>query len=524
MLNTPSGTNGMVTTPHHLASQSGVAVLRAGGDAIEAMVAAAATIAVAYPHMNGIGGDGFWLVSRPGQAPVAIDACGPAAAAATPHAYGAHPAIPARGPEAALTVPGTIGGWQEALTLSAGLTPLSRLFADAIGYARDGVPVTLGQAELGRAKLDELRHVPGFADVFLANGAVPAPGARFRQPALARTLQRLAEVGLDDFYRGQVACDLAADLANAGSPLAAQDLAGYHAHRCDPLGIRLDGARVYNMPPPTQGLSHLMILGLFDRLPSERADDAQFVHRLVEVTKQAFLVRNAEVRDPATMDQSAEAFLEPGYLDQLAERIDLERALTWDRPGQVGDTIWMGAVDSDGTAVSFIQSLYWEFGSGVISPATGVLLQNRGASFSLDPANKNYLAPGRKPFHTLVPGYAEFDDGRRIVYGTMGGEGQPQTMAAIFARYARYGQGLQQAVTAPRWLLGRTWGAESTTLKLECRFDDGLISALRAAGHKVEVLEPFSATMGHAGAVVRHPDGCLEGASDPRSDGSVAAY
>ncbi|MBK1698543.1 gamma-glutamyltransferase family protein [Rhodovibrio salinarum] len=524
MLNTPSGTRGMVTAPHHLAAQSGLAVLRDGGDAIEAMVAAAATIAVAYPHMNGLGGDGFWIVSRPGQAPVAIDACGPAAAAATPEAYADRAAIPSRGPGAALTVPGTVGGWQTALSLSGGRTPLARLLADAIGYARDGVPVTTGQAEFGRAKLDELRDVPGFAELFLPDGDVPAPGDWFRQPALARTLERLAAAGLDDFYRGQVARDLAADLAMAGSPLGADDLASYTAEQGSPLQVRLDGVTAYNMTPPTQGLAQLMILGLFDRVRPETADDFAFVHRLVEATKQAFLVRNAEVRDPAIMRQSAQGFLAPDCLDGLAAQIDLARALPWERPGQVGDTIWMGAVDAEGTAVSFIQSIYWEFGSGVVSPSTGVLLQNRGASFSLDPANKNRLAPGRKPFHTLVPGYAEFDDGRRLVYGTMGGEGQPQTMGAVFARYARYGQGLQQAVTAPRWLLGRTWGAESTTLKLESRFDEQVVADLRAAGHAVELLAPFSSTMGHAGAVVRHSDGRLEGATDPRSDGGVAAY
>jgi gamma-glutamyltranspeptidase/glutathione hydrolase len=402
--------------------------------------------------------------------------------------------------------------------------PLSRLLADAIGYAADGIPVTAGQAELGRAKLDELRDAPGFAPVFLPDGGVPAAGSRFRQPALARTLERLARAGLDDFYRGGIARDLAADLVAAGSPLGGDDLAAYAAERRAPLGVRVAGASVYNMPPPTQGLAHLMILGLFDRIQPEAAEDFAFVHRLVEATKQAFLVRNAEVRDPAAMARRAEAFLEPAYLDRLVERIDPATALAWERPGQVGDTIWMGAIDADGTAVSFIQSLYWEFGSGVASPETGVLMQNRGASFSLDPANKNWLAPGRKPFHTLVPGYAAFDDGRRLVYGTMGGEGQPQTMAAVFARYARYGQGLQQAVTAPRWLLGRTWGAESTTLKLESRFDSEVIERLRAAGHAVEVFEPFSGTMGHAGAVLRHPDGLLEGATDPRSDGAVAGY
>ena len=524
MLYTPSATRGMVTAPHHLAAQSGLAVLREGGDAIEAMVAAAASIAVVYPHMNGIGGDGFWIVSKPGAAPVAIDACGPAAAAARPEAYAAAAAIPFRGPGAALTVPGTVAGWQAALTLSGRRTPLARLLGDAIGYARDGVPVTAGQAALGRAKLDELRDVPGFAEVFLPNDEVPAAGRRFRQPALAETLERLAVEGLDDFYRGGVAQALVADLAVAYSPLGADDLADYAARRCEPLSVQLEGAKAYNMPPPTQGLAQLMILGLFERVRPETSDDFAFVHRMVEATKQAFLMRNAEVRDPAVMRALASSLLAPDALDDLAARIDLRRAMAWERPGQVGDTVWLGAVDTDGTAVSFIQSLYWEFGSGVISPRTGVLLQNRGASFSLDPANKNRLTPGRKPFHTLVPGYAEFDDGRRLVYGTMGGEGQPQTLSAVFARYAYYGQELQQAVTAPRWLLGRTWGAESTTLKLENRFDAELVAALSAAGHAVEEVDAFSSTLGHAGAVLRHPDGSLEGATDPRSDGGVAAY
>jgi gamma-glutamyltranspeptidase/glutathione hydrolase len=183
----------------------------------------------------------------------------------------------------------------------------------------------------------------------------------------------------------------------------------------------------------------------------------------------------------------------------------------------------MGAVDAQGRAVSFIQSVYWEFGSGVVLSDTGVTWQNRGSSFSLDPRALNALEPGRKPFHTLNPSLAHFDDGRVMPYGTMGGEGQPQTQAAVFTRYARFGQSLQQAITAPRWLLGRTWGDVSTSLKLESRFDPALIQALKDAGHQVELLpQAFSDTMGHAGALVRHPDGLIEGAADPRSDGSVA--
>lgn len=184
----------------------------------------------------------------------------------------------------------------------------------------------------------------------------------------------------------------------------------------------------------------------------------------------------------------------------------------------------MGAIDSAGRAVSFIQSVYWEFGSGVVLPSSGVAWQNRGISFSLDPSALQALEPGRKPFHTLNPALAQFDDGRVMSYGTMGGEGQPQTQAAVLSRY-RMGSDLQAAVSAPRWLLGRTWGEQSTSLKLESRFAPELVNQLSNAGHIVEVLEEaFSDTMGHAGALVRHANGVLEGAADPRSDGSVCAY
>ena len=184
----------------------------------------------------------------------------------------------------------------------------------------------------------------------------------------------------------------------------------------------------------------------------------------------------------------------------------------------------MGAIDREGRAVSFIQSLYWEFGSGVVLKDTGITWQNRGTTFSLNPAALNVLEPRLKPFHPLNPSLALFDDGRVMPYGTMGGEGQPQTQAAVFTRYARFGQPLQQAVSAPRWLLGRTWGDVITTLKLENRFDPALVQNLRDAGHNVEILdEAYSDTMGHAGALVRHPNGLIEGAWDPRSDGSVAA-
>lgn len=536
MIHTHTALGGMVVAPHHLAAQAGRDVLRDGGTAVEAMVAAAAAIAVVYPHMNAIGGDGFWLIHNPAQgpaAPLAIDACGPAAAAADIGWYarqGHTQAIPSRGPLAALTVAGTVGGWARALASTAhwqAPLPLARLLADAIRHAEQGCTVSISQHGLNHQKLSELQPQPGFADTYMPGGAVPAVGSLLRQPALAATLQALVQDGLDSFYRGPLAARIAAGLASVGSPVSAADLAGYSADLVVPLRVQLQEAEVFNLPPPTQGLAALLILGLFDRLGvgPDRAEGFDHLHGLVEATKQAFLVRDRVVTDRGRLPADPQSFLEPAALDARARSIDMQHALPWPQPAAPGDTIWMGAIDRQGRAVSFIQSVYWEWGSGVVVPGTGICWQNRGISFALDPKALNHLQPGRKPFHTLNPSLARFADGRVMPYGTMGGEGQPQTQAAVYTRYARFGQPLQQAVSAPRWLLGRTWGDVSTSLKLEPRFDPALVAQLRDAGHTVElVADAFSDTMGHAGALVRHPDGRIEGAADPRSDGMAAGW
>jgi gamma-glutamyltranspeptidase/glutathione hydrolase len=265
-----------------------------------------------------------------------------------------------------------------------------------------------------------------------------------------------------------------------------------------------------------------MILALFDRLGAPEAESFAHHHGLIEATKRAFLLRNAELGDPDGMTRPARDWLEPGRLDALAARIDPARALPWPHEPAEGDTVWMGAADRDGTVVSFIQSVFWEFGSGLTCPETGVFFQNRGAGFSLAPG-PNRLGPGRRPFHTLNPALARLSDGRVIAYGTMGGEGQPQTQALCFTRHVLHGQGLQAAITAPRWLLGRTWGDVSTTLKLEDRFDPALVDALARACHAVEPIAPFSDLAGHAGAVSLHPSGLVEAATDPRADGAALA-
>ena len=529
MLETTRARRGMVTASHHLAAEAGLAVLREGGNAIEAMIAAAATISVVYPHMNGLGGDGFWLISADGAAPAAIQGVGASGAAVTPALYRQQglDSIPVRGPLAANTVAGTVSSWQAALEISAawgGRLPLARLFADAIHYAESGFPISNGQHANTRDKQEELAEIPGFADLFLVDGAPPRPGATFRNPALAGSLRHLAEAGLDDFYRGRLAATIAADLARAGSPLTAADLAAHRSARVTPLALRLRDATVYNHPPPTQGLASLMILGLFERLGCKEAEGFHHLHGLIEATRLAFAVRDAEITDPAHMRVDPGAYLTAETLDRLAATIDMERTTERAAVPRPGDTVWLGAVDGAGRTVSFIHSIYWEFGSGVVLAESGITWQNRGASFALDGDAANPLAPGRLPFHTNNPAMARFDDGRIMAYGTMGGDGQPQTQAALFTRYARFEQELQRAVTAPRWLLGRTWGERTSRLRIEPRVGQAVLDALRLARHDVEIVDDFNPLMGHAGAVVRHPSGLIEGAADPRDDGRAAGF
>ena len=529
MLKSTFASNGMVVAPHHLAAESGLAVLREGGNALEAMIAAAASIAVVYPHMNSIGGDGFWVISPANGDPIAIDACGAAGTGATIDRYRGDglDAVPSRGPMAALTVAGTVSGWGLAKEISeswGGRLPLSRLVADAVGYARDGVGVTEGQVSNTVAKLPEMGPATGFAEVYTPDGEVPQVGDVFRQPRLAATLEQIGRAGTDDFYRGDLGKAIAADLAAVGSPVHDVDLAAHVARAVAPLSLRVGDATVYNMRPPTQGLASLLILGAYEKVASAEADGFDFVHRLVEASKQAFAIRNQYVTDESFMGETPESFLTEDIVAQLAAGIDPQKASDWKRGGTDSDTVWLGVIDGDGNAVSFIQSVYWEFGSGVVLPDTGITWQNRGASFALDPAALNPLQPGRKPFHTLNPAMARLDDGRVMSYGTMGGEGQPQTQAAVFNRIVRYGQSVQAALTAPRWLLGRTWGSDSTNLKIESRFPDSVIEALRTAGQDVEVVEAFSDLMGHAGALVRRPDGMIEAGFDPRSDGAARGF
>ncbi|MCM2680235.1 gamma-glutamyltransferase family protein [Echinimonas agarilytica] len=512
------------TAPHQGAAEIGLNVLKQGGNAVDAMVAAAAAISVLYPHMNSLAGDGFWLIQRPGEAPRAIDASGTAAKMATPHWYQHQnfQSIPPRGGPAALTIGGTLDGWRLARQIiSETHTPaeLSELLAPAVNLAKNGIKVTESLASASRKVESDMSGLPLYKALFMPLKQPLITGQVFTNTALAETLERLANEGTDTFYRGELAAHIAASLEQQGSPIRYSDLANYHAQEVTPLSVELKSATLYNLPAPSQGIASLLILAIYDAIFDPQWTEAERIHGLIEATKRAFIIRDAEVTDPSRVSEHWPQLLSSETIKKLADDVTAQ-ALPWPHVAEPGDTVWMGCTDADGTMVSFIQSVYWEFGSGVVIPGTGLVWNNRGASFSLEPNHINSLAPGLKPFHTLNPAMAMLNNGHRMSYGTMGGEGQPQTQAALLSRYLFDGMEINAAIAKDRWLLGRTWGETDHDLKMEHGLYQEFAETLQHMGHTIRPVPACNELMGHAGAIIRHSNGALEAASDPRSDGA----
>jgi gamma-glutamyltranspeptidase/glutathione hydrolase len=519
--------NNMMVAPHHLAAKTGSDILKEGGNAVEAMIASAAMISVVYPHMNSMGGDNFWLISDKNKKVKSIDACGGVANSVSIDFYKqkGYNSIPSRGPLAALTVPGAVSGWKIAYDYSVkelgGKLSLERLLLDAAEASKEGIAVTNTLRNNLQAKAHQLEDIPNFKDIYFKDGEIPKVGDKLQFNAMSKTFLSLIKNGLDDFYTGEIAEDILSDLETLGSPLKKIDFDNYAASFVNPLELEIKDAKLFNLPPPTQGLASILILGVLDELTDKYENDTDLIHKIVEATKVVFKIRDKYVCDPNYMTKKTSDFLNKEFIRQLVNKIDLNQALPWPDANEGGDTVWLGASDSYGNTVSFIQSIYWEFGSGLILPKTGITMQNRGISFSLEEENFNKLLPCRKPFHTIQPAMAHFNDGRVMAYGTMGGEGQPQTQATIFLRYAIQNLDLQKAINEPRWLLGRTWGDETTSLKIEGRFNNSTFSDLKNLGHIIEKVGDFEEIMGHAGAIVDHPNGLKEGGYDLRSDGDA---
>ena len=537
--------NGMVTTPHYLASQSGLRILRDGGNAVEAAIAAAATAAVAYPQGNSIGGDNFWLISRDGSAvPRALNASGRSGSKATLEHYAEHvvSTIPARGYLAANTIPGAVSGWEAAYQHSVrslgGRIPWRELLSDAIGYARDGMPVSSHQDLRGLVDFDasdkSFGNLQRFAEMrkhFCRPDGTPLrAGDVMRQSNLASTLQQIATEGAVAFYKGDVAKAISTELLANGGVLTREDFANHLADWVDPISVPYRGYTAFNLPPNTQGMAALGILNILNNFDLSRIEDgsAKFYHLMAEAVKAAFADRDEWLTDPAFLEIPLARLLSASHGKAQADRI--RKSLCAAPSSSVvrgGDTVWIGVVDKQGNAVSLIQSICDGFGSGIMPVGTGVHLQNRGKYFVLDRTSANRLEPGKRCFHTLIAGMLFKDGAPELVYGTMGGEGQPQTQAALVARIIDYGMSPQDAIEAPRWLQGRMLDLSQpgTLLNLEGRVRDDVILELRRLGHRINLTPDYSDIMGHAGAItIDRSTGVLRGGADPRGDGAAVGF
>jgi len=516
---------GMVTSPHALASQAGLDILRAGGNAIEAAIAMGAALSVTYPHFTGLGGDAFWIVSDAHGQVRTLSGIGQAAATLPIYSD----AIPTRGPGSALTTAATVDTWDRAFSISrdqwGGQQPWSALFASAIALAHEGFEVTPSQRFWQAFRQDELPTWPGFAATFMPDGRLPEAGDRLRQVALGRSLERIARHGAREFYEGELAARIVSGLRAAGSPLTMGDLARTAARDEAPLRVPYRGGELLSLPPPTQGVTTLQIMGILERfdIASLPEGSADYYHVLVEAVKQAFIERNRHVADPEFVDVPVAAMLSAPRLSGLAAHIDMQHALPWPHVYQHGDTVYLSAVDAEGRCASVLQTVYFDWGSGVVAGDTGILWHNRGAAFSTDPMHHNAIRPGKRPFHTLNPGMYLRDGKPRLMYGTQGADGQPQTLAAVLTRLIDYGMDPLTALARPRFLLGRTFSDTRDSLKVEADIGDDVIAALSTRGHEISVIPAQSPLAGHPGAIALYDDGRRAGAHDPRSDGIAMA-
>jgi oxamate amidohydrolase len=516
---------GMVTSPHALASAAGCEVLRAGGNAIEAAIAIGAALCVTYPHFTGLGGDAFWVIGDRTGMLRTISGIGQAAGQ-LPAFDGA---IPTRGAASALTTAATVDTWHQAYEISqsvwGGKQVWSSLFERALGYAGDGFPVTPSQHFWQSLRAGELNTLPGFAATFAPHGRIPAVGEHFAQPALAKTLERIARFGAREFYEGELAERIARGLQQAGSPLTADDLAKTRARDEAPLRVPYRGGELVSLRPPTQGVTTLQIMGVLERfdLSAIAEGSADYYHLLVEAVKCAFVDRDRLVSDPEFNEVPVEHMLSPATLDAHARSIDPHAARAWPHVFRPGDTVFIGATDSQGRSVSVLQTVYFDWGSGVMAGDTGILWHNRGASFSTHPAHHNVVRPGKRPFHTLNPGMYLKDGRPQLLFGTQGADGQPQTLAAILTRLIDYGMAPLAALARPRFLLGKTFSDTRDALKLERDAGADVFAALAARGHEVSTIAAQSPLAGHPGVIRIEADGSASGAHDPRSDGRALA-
>lgn len=518
----------VVSTSHPQAAQAGLRILGQGGNAVDAAIAAAACMTLLEPCSNGLGSDAFAIVWD-GKTLQGLNASGIAPQAWTPdyfdRKHGAGTSLPLRGWDA-VTVPGAVGGWV-ALSERYGKLPFADLMAPAIEIAERGyaVPVIVQGKWRLASEVADLVSQPGFAEAFLPKGRAPEVGEVFRFAAAARTLRLIAQTKGEAFYRGEIAEATAAFARETGGAITAADFAAYAPQWVDTISMDYAGHTLHEIPPNGQGIAALIALGILKQfdIASLPADSAASHHLQIEAMKLAFADTYRYVSDARTMAVQVAELLDPGYLAERAKLIDRNRAQDFRAGNPVkGGTIYLTAADENGMMVSFIQSNYHGFGSGVVVPGYGLSLQNRGHGFTREAGHANVVAPGKRPFHTIIPAFLMKDGQPQMSYGVMGANMQPQGHMQTLVRMLDHRQHPQAACDAPRWRYNA-----GLSINVESTMNPEAVAGLRALGHEIAGISDSYQDFGAGQFIWRLGDPAVEGyvaASDPRRDGAAAGW
>ena len=515
-----AGSRWAVATPHRFASEVAADAFAAGGNAVDAALHAAVTLAVVYPHMCGVGGDLFALVHRPDGADAAIDSSGRAPAAIdVPTLRSAHgTAMPESGP-ATITVPGAVAGW-DALHRQGARLSWPSAFDAAIDAAARGFPISRDLAFSIARWSDDFRSDPGLAEVLYANG-VPVEDDLLVQPRLAETLTAIATDGIGALYGGDVGRRYADGLHRAGSAISVEDLDVHAARTIDPLTHRYRDLEILVSPPPSQGFVLLAALAAIERLGIDPDPGGPDAGTIADVLRAASAERDRSLADPDAMTIPLTVLLDDNHIDALTRAIDALPVTP--EPRHEGDTIALTTADADGWAVSLIQSLYSGFGAGILEPSTGIVAHDRGGCFMLEPGHPNELAPGKRPAHTLMPVAVRRDGDLVAVTGTRGGHGQPQIDLMTVVRAFDLGMDAGEAVAAPRWLVGGMSPlADDPWVVAEADLPTPALEDLAARGYRIDRIGANDRAVGHA-HLIRIEAGALSAGTDPRADGAALA-
>ncbi|WP_145047694.1 gamma-glutamyltransferase [Paenibacillus xylanexedens] len=526
----PISRGNMVTSPHYLASAVGSTILGQGGNAYDAAISVSAALGVVYPHMTGPGGDAFFLMHDGATGEITgYNGSGRSATginADTFKSMGMN-SIPVRGVLSAITVPGMVDAWSEVWSRY-GRLPWAQLLEPAIRYAEKGCPVSRDLRIWLERNEALIMEQASLRASFAPSGTLLQEGELLVQPELASSLRMIQADGRESFYNGELANRLTSAIREDGGMLAPIDFASHKGEWVEPVSTDYRGYEVHQMPPNSQGFSLLMMLNMLEHvdLSSVPRTSPEFYHLVTEVVKKVFRDRDRYLTDPDFRDIPLDRLLSKGYGHELWSEIHtlppVAQPFLSKMIGQ--DTAYAAVVDQEGNAVSFIQSLYFDFGSAYVPGDTGIIMQNRGSFFSLNSLDANVLEPGKRTFHTLMPGLVTHHGKPYMLLGTQGGEGQPQTQISIITGVIDYGLTIQEAINLPRWLYGRTWGEKNDQLRVENRYHNDVCETLTAWGHKVEVRAPWDDVMGQSQGIVIRADGMISGAADPRGDGMAIGW